>query len=179
MKRSKIKALPEATRGELDRELIKHGFADYDVLVAWCQAHGIDISRSSLHRYGSKLERRIAALKNSTEAARLIAESAPDDADLQSSAVMRMVQGEMFDVMIALQALEEDADPMTRAKLLAQMAKAIAPMTRASVYQKKHELEIRDKVAAVAERASKIARKAGLTAEGVDSIRREILGIAA
>lgn len=179
MKRSKIKSLPDDQRAAFERELIRRGFADYAGLALWVKEHtGIDIGKSAAHRYGSQLERRIEALKNSTEAAKLIAESFPDDADQQSAAVMRLVQHEIFEVVLAMQKLDENTNPMARAKLLAQLAQVVAPMSRASVAQKKHAIEIRDKVSAAAERATKIAKKGGMTAAGVDNIRREILGIA-
>ena len=88
-----------------------------------------------------------------------------------------MIQTEVFGVLVALQEADDD-DPMKRAKLLSTVAKNVATLTRASVTQKKWEQEIRTKVRAVAEAAAKIGKKAGLTKDAVDTIRREILGIA-
>lgn len=177
MKRSKITALPPAVKTWLDQSLIDGNFAGYQQLEAELRARGYDIGKSSIHRYGTNLERKLRAIKASTEAARQIAEAAPDDADLRSGAVISMIQTEVFDVLVALQEATE-ADPMKRAKLLSTVAKNVATLSRASVNQKKWEVEMRGKVAAAADRAAKVARKGGLTAGAVDSIRREILGIA-
>ena len=72
-RRSSIDALPEAVRHSLERKLSENGFANYTALADWLTAQGYEISRSAVHRYGQKVERRFASIKASTEAARLIA----------------------------------------------------------------------------------------------------------
>lgn len=179
-RRAKITGLPEELRRQLDAALLKRGFSGYDALETWLAGLGISIGKSSIQRYGKNLERKLAAIKASTEAARLIAQEAPDDADQRSGAVISMIQTEVFDVLVALQELDDpEVDPMTRAKLLSTLAKNVATLSRASVHQKRHEIEIRSKTAAAADKVAKLAKKGGLTAGTVDQIRREILGIAA
>jgi hypothetical protein len=178
VKRAKVATLAPAVKQWLDAALLANNFSGYQQLSEELKARGYSIGKSAVHRYGSNLERKLAAIKASTEAAKLIAAGAPDDADQRSGAVISMIQTEVFDVLVALQDQESEKDPMKRAKLLSTIAKNISTLTRASVAQKKHEIEIRDKLAAAADRVAKIAKKGGLTAAGVDNIRREILGIA-
>ncbi|KFK91771.1 phage protein Gp27 family protein, partial [Serratia sp. Ag2] len=64
------------------------------------------------------------------------------------------------------------------AKLLATASKNIATLTRASVNLKRFQSEVREKVESAASAAEKIARKGGLSAEAVQALRREIMGIA-
>lgn len=187
MKRSKITALPAAVKAWLDQTLVAGNFAGYAQLEAELAGRGYAISKSSIHRYGSNLERKLAAIKASTEAAKIIADSAPDDAGQLPAAVMSMIQTEVFNVLVTLQEIEQSGasekdaaeTKMTRAKLLSQLAKNMATLSRASISQKKHEIEIRGRVAAAADRAAAVAKKGGLTQGAVDTIRREILGIAA
>jgi len=179
VKRAKVSTLPPAVKQWLDEALLKGNFSGYEKLAGELKARGYSIGKSAVHRYGSQLERRLSAIKASTEAARIIAAEAPDDADLRSAAVISMIQSEAFDVMVSMQEIQDEADPVARATIVSKMAKNLATLTRASVAQKKHEIEIRDKLAAAADRVAKIAKKGGLTAAGVDNIRREILGIAA
>ncbi len=179
MRRSKVTQLPDEVRKQLDGELVKRGFSGYDALETWLAKLGIEISKSSIHRYGRSLERKLAAIKASTEAARLIAQEAPDDADQRSGAVMSMLQSEIFDMLVNLQEAGEEDDPVARAKVLSSLAKNIATLTRASVHQKRHEIETRAKAEAAAERVAKLAKKGGMSARTVDEIRREILGITA
>lgn len=177
-RRSKVKALPQDVREWLDRALAEKNFSGYKELEAELAKRGYSLSKSSIHRYGANLERRLAAIKASTEAARLIAQAAPDDADQRSGAVISMVQTEIFEILVALQEVA-DSDPMNKAKLLSTLAKNIATLTRASVHQKRHEIEVRAKAEAAADKVAKLAKRGGLSAGTVDSIRREILGIAA
>ncbi len=54
-------------------------------------------SRAAIGRYGQKLERRLTAIKASTEAARLISEHAGDSQDARSEALTALVQTELFE----------------------------------------------------------------------------------
>ena len=101
-KRSVIDQLPEAVRHEFERKLVENGFADYQALSEWLQQQGYEISRSAAHRYGQKVQRRFAAIKNSTEAARLIAEGAADEGDTRSEALMAMLQTELFEALVQI-----------------------------------------------------------------------------
>lgn len=178
--RSKITRLPDEVRAKLDRELVTRGFSGYDALETWLQGLGISIGKSSIHRYGANLERKLYAIKASTEAARLIASEAPDDADQRSGAVISMIQTEVFDVLVTLQELDDDdTDQLKRAKLLSTLAKNVATLSRASVHQKRHEIGIRNKVAAAADKVAHLAKNGGASAETIDKIKRQILGIAA
>lgn len=169
--RSKIVKLPDDTRAWLDAELIKRGFGDYEKLEALLKERGFEISKSSLHRYGQKFEDRVHALKLATDQAKAIVITAPDDEGAVSDALMRLVQEKLFTVLMDM----GEIDP---AKInLGSIAKSIAELGRASVTQKKWQAEVRARVAAVADRATEVARKGGLSASAVDTIRREILGI--
>lgn len=183
-KRSKVETLPPAVKTWLDRALVTGNFAGYTALEEELRSRGYGIGKSSIQRYGSNLERKLAAIKASTEAARVIAEAAPDDAGQLSGAVMGMIQTEVFNVLVGLQELEQSGDgadeksKMARAKLLSQLAKNVATLSRASVSQKKHEIETRGKAEAAAAAVTKLAKKGGLSAAAVNDIRAQILGIA-
>lgn len=177
---SKISRLPEVIRAWLNAELAKRGFSGYVELEELLAQKGFEISKSAIHNYGQKLERKLAAIRASTEAARSIAEAAPDDADLRSAAVMSLVQTEIFDVLVNLQeASDEDVDQVTRVKLLSHAAKNIATLSRASVNQKKWQIEMRDRARDVADEVTNNARAAGMSEETAELWRKKILGITA
>lgn len=180
--RPKVSRLPDDVRTWLDGELIRRGFGGYEELESLLEQRGYEIGKSALHRYGQKLERKLAAIRASTEAARSIAEAAPDDADLRSAAVMSLVQTEIFEVLVNLQeATEEDIDPVTRVKLLNQAAKNIATLSRASVNQKKWALALREKIGVKlgALEADAKAGKRKLDLETLRQVREGLYGIAA
>lgn len=163
----------------LDTRFKDQGFCGYEEIAEILQSRGYSISKSSVHRYGQALEKKLAAVQASTQAAVLIAEAAPDDGDLRSSAVLSLVQTELFNALVALQeSTDPDADPADRLALIAKCSKGIAEITKASVNQKKWQIEVKDKTEAAAKAVEKIAKKGGLSAEAAAEIRKQILGIA-
>ena len=181
-RRSKVGALPAAVREWLTSALVASQFGEYEQLSALLAEQGYDISKSAVQRYGTKLERSLAAIKSSTEAAAAIAAAAPDDADLRSAAVISMVQTGLFDVMLALEAAKAETDPVERMELLGKAAKGISELSRASINQKKHQGDVRAKVRAeerakAAEMATTVAKAKGLSAATVAELRKEILGV--
>lgn len=102
-------------------------------------------SRSAVHRYGAKLDRRLAAIRASTEAAKLIQAQAGDDKDARSEALTALVQTELFEAILALQEADDpDADPGERVGMLSAAAKNIATLTRSSVNLKKFQAEVEE-----------------------------------
>lgn len=177
-RRSSINALPEDVRRWLERALLDQDHEGLAALEEALRERGYQVSRSAIHRYGQKIERRYAAIKASTEAARMLTEGAADDQDARSEAVIALVQTELFESIVNLQeAQDDDTDPSERIKLLSSAAKNIATLARASVNQKKFRHDVQERVEAAANAAEKIATKGGLSAQAVDALKREILGI--
>jgi len=181
-RRSHIESLPVEVRHWLERALTDSNFSGYHQLEEMLAERGYSISKSAIHRYGQKIERRFAAIKASTEAARILTDGAADDQDARSEAVIALVQTELFESIINLQeAGEEDIKPEDRLGLLSAAAKNIATLARASVNQKKFRLEVQEETRKqlLAEQAKKLdalQKKGGVTAETRAAIR-EALGI--
>lgn len=179
-RQSSITALPEPVREALNRELSARNFSGYEALEDWLSEQGFEISKSAIHRYGQKIERRMAAIKASTEAAKFITEAAGDDQDARSEAVIALVQTEMFDSIIAIQeAGDEEVDPSERLALMSSAAKNIATLARASIAQKQFKTTVQARATEAAEKVAKLAKKGGMSAATVEEIKRSILGIAA
>ncbi|MGB4948793.1 MAG: DUF3486 family protein [Candidatus Competibacter denitrificans] len=176
---SKVALLPEDLRREFETRLVRGAFSGYEALSDWLTEQGYEISKSVLHKHGQRLKRKLEAIQTSTQAAQLLAEAAPDDAGLLSSAVLSLVQTEMFDLLVNLQEAQDEDDPGARVKLLGNAAHAMADLARASLKQKEWANGVRERASAAAEAVEKIAKRGGLNADTAAEIRREILGIAA
>jgi Protein of unknown function (DUF3486). len=177
-RRSTIEKLPEDVRRWLERALTESGFSGYNELESLLREQGYVISKSAIHRYGQKIERRYGAIRAATEAARMLTEGAADDQDARSEAVIALIQTELFESIVQLQEAEEgEVDPKERVALLSKVAKNVATLSRASVNLKKFQTEVRARAQQVASNAEKIARKGGLSTDAVQALRREILGI--
>ena len=138
-------------------------------------------SRSALHRYGSKLERRLTAIRASTEAARMIQAHAGDNQDARSEALTALVQTELFEAILSLQEADEADDPEDRVALLSAAAQNIATLTRSSVNLKKFQAEAREAARRelLEEQRAKLeamGSKGGVTEDTKRAIR-EALGI--
>jgi hypothetical protein len=109
-------------------------------------------------------------------------EEAPDDADARSGALSAFTQEGLFNIILGIRELGEspdETDLLKRAKLLSALTGNISKLTRSSVYQKKHQIEVRAKVNAAAAAAMKIAKKGGISKAGAQELFRAITGIAA
>ena len=147
------------------------------------QAHAGDLpSRSAIGRYGQKLERRLSAIRASTEAAKLIQAQAGDDKDARSEALTALVQTELFEAILALQEADDpEANPEDRVAMLSSAAKNIATLTRSSVnlklFQAKVEKDTRERLLAEQRAAlDAMGNKGGVTDDTKRAIR-EALGI--
>ncbi|KRU97023.1 DUF3486 family protein [Pseudomonas aeruginosa] len=187
-RKSSISRLPDQVRAYIEGRLAD-GRMTLDELIADLQAQfpsqaeaGELPSRATVHRYGQKLERRLAAIRASTEAAKLIRAQAGDDLDARSEALTAMIQSELFESIISLQeAGDEEMDPADRVGLLASAAKNIATLTRSSVTLKKFQAEAEERArqALLAEQKAKLdamPSKGGVT-EATKQAIREALGI--
>jgi len=177
--------LPEEIRQWLGRELAEGNFAGYERLAALLAERGYTISKSAIHRYGAKLERKLAAIKSATEAAKLMADAAPDDQDARSGALTSMIQVELFETLVNLQeAADAATDPVERTKMLSVAAKNIATLTRSSVNLKRYQVEAEERTKRAAAKKldgalkdAAVAGEKGLSAERAAQLRRDILGM--
>ena len=66
-RRSKVLTLPAEVRKRLEALIVERGFSGYVELADWITAQGHPIGKSALAEHGSKLQRRIEALRLATE----------------------------------------------------------------------------------------------------------------
>lgn len=155
-RKSTISRLPAEVKTYIEA-MLATGAQTLDELIADLQARypaeastGQLPSRSAVHRYGQKLDRRLTAIRASTEAAKMIQAHAGDDKDARSEALTAMVQTELFEAILALQEADElDADgnppdPGDRVALLSKAAKNIATLTRSSVNLKVFQAKVEE-----------------------------------
>jgi len=148
--------LPPHLKAELERLLIDKTHGGYLALSKWLAEKGYYICAGSLNKYDMRLQAMMERVRASTEAARLIAQQMPDDADEHSAAVIRMVQSHLFDAVLKIE--ESDGaklNPAERIKLLSQAARAAAEASRASIGQKRWQDEVKAKLDEIERSASR------------------------
>jgi len=181
-----IDQLSDAQRQAVEDLLIAFRFRDYDGAVDKVNAYleqtqaPVRFSRGSLHRLGSKLQRRLERIRASTEAARAIVAAAPDDAGDHPQAVLALIQSELFEVLTSREEAENAETMEGRVDLLAKAGRAAADVGRTSILIKKHSAEVRK--AALEDAAKSLAAAAKgnggqLSAEELRRIMRETYGV--
>jgi Bacteriophage Mu, Gp27 len=167
--RSKVvTVLPRDVQGELDRRLIDGSFSNYRGLAKWLAQKGFQISRGSLQRYGSSLERSLARIKRVTEQAKSVVESsAGDRRGSLNDALVSLVQSHLFGALAETEDIDETS--------LTRFARAIADLGRASVMQKRFAELMRQRLAAVGVTVGEQAARGGLSPEAEQAIRAALL----
>jgi len=174
MQRSSVELLPEEIRQELEKKLIRGGFAGYEGLAEWLAAQGYEIGKSSVHRYGKKFEDRLRALKVATDQAKAIAEASEDDAGAMNDAIIRLVQTKTFELLVELE---------TDNKSLPRIGQMVAKLAQAAVRQKKWQTEMESaaRKRALEDAANAIdsaAAEQGLSSDQAEFWRKKVLGVA-
>lgn len=170
-RRSKVEQLPKAIKEWLDAELVEGNFAGYKALSKALKERGFDISKTGLHRYGQDFEDRLKTLRMVTEQARAVVQASPDEDGAVNDALVRLTQEKMFGILMEMNVDPDSVD-------LAKLARAVAELGKASVAQKRWQMEARKQALADAAKEAGIAAKSvGLTDDAVDQIKRRILGI--
>lgn len=173
--RSKVLQLPSDVKAWLDKALLDSNFSGYQALEDELKAKGFSISRMAINRYSQDFEQKLAALKTSSEQARAFVEAVPDDAANMNHALLRLVQGQLFDLAMAQDGKYD----------LAKVAKATAETVRASVVASKFTAEAKARIAKeareslLAEQEQKLEElrgSDGMSEQMESSIRRILLG---
>jgi hypothetical protein len=168
--RSKVEGLPADVRAEVDGKLFQGGFSGYEHLERWLAGKGYQIGKSSLHRYGSKLEERMAQLKASTDQARALVAASPDDSGDLVEATMRLMQDKLFNLLMEIDIDPESAD-------LPKIARALAPLARAQIGLRRFKDEVKSKLQKVLDEAETKAGTGTDPMELVRMIRERAYGI--
>ena len=177
----KIKKLPPDLKEELDRMFTEGTLHSCRQLSKWLGDNGFEISHAAIHKYGQKFERRLDAIRLATEQARIVCERFKDDDDEQmQSALMRMVQTRLFEVLGSANEREKRTATEGGATIapvnITALARSVSGLARAETDHRKWAERAR---AGVAEAEKKIeeARGKGLSPDAADQIRAVLLEI--
>jgi len=170
----KLRRLPAKLRAELDRRLVEGNFTDYRGLAKWLGANGCEISFEAVHKYGQKLEQRLELLRVATAQAQAIVETAPDE-DRINEAMMRLVQQNLFALLVELQPRE-----LTEASIGA-LARSVTNLGRVVEMQRQFAAETKARRRKAQQKAeaggNESAEKGGLTSAAEAEIKRALLAI--
>lgn len=180
---SKIAKLPPATRQWLHQAIVERAFGDIvgltDELNALCKEGGVAVTvgKSAVGEESKRLKRAQEAIRATTEAARLIAETSPDEGDNRSAGAMAIVQSEVFELLLQVRESEAVTDPLARLAVMNEAALGLSRLSRSRVNQARWNDELTLRARAAADKISKLARKGGADEKTIAEIRNSVLGI--
>lgn len=174
---SVIDQLSSEDRAWLEARLTEADFKRYrritDELNARLQEGGceVTVSKSALHRHGKELQRNIAAIKRSTEMAKVLAQEVGDDEGAMTSAVNRLIQQKFFDFMLDFDIDPEKVDPIKLTRAISDLNKGDIALRR---FQKQARREAEERLA----KLEADARRGSVDPEElIRRVREDIYGI--
>ncbi|QFU23743.1 DUF3486 family protein [Shewanella eurypsychrophilus] len=180
-RRSKVDLLPDDIRKTLDTGLRDGSITQMELLGeinALIEAAGLPeeqkLSRSGLNSYATKMESVGKSLREMREITQVwTAELGDKPTGEVTKLILEMARSQLFKAL-----LNEDGETADVGMIKDAML-AVQRLESAAMASHKREKEIRKVFAEEAANAAvKVASQAGLTADAVSSIKREILGIA-
>jgi hypothetical protein len=182
-KASKIDLLPEKLKTELDALLRDKSHTQGDILAAineLIEQAGLaeqKISKSGLSRYSVEMEtvgKEIRAMRESTEM--WVAQFGAKPTGETTQLLLEMLKTQHFKLLMEA---NSDPDKLLDAKTINSLALALNRLENAAMLNMKREKEVRKAFAEeLAEEVDSTAKQAGLTKEGANLIKQQILGLA-
>jgi hypothetical protein len=176
----KIKKLPPDLKDELDRMFTEGTMHSCRQLAKWLGDNGFEISHAAIHKYGQKFERKLEAVRMATEQARIVCEQSKDDDAQMQSALMRLVQTRLFEVLTAANEMGQGSANEEGATIapvnITALARSVSGLVRAESEHRKWAERAR---AGVAEAEKKVdeARSKGLSKDAAEQIKAVLLEI--
>lgn len=181
----KIAQLPADLREWLHKTFVERSFGEIEAVTEELNALmkqagvAISIGKSAVGVESQRVKRAQEAIKATTEAARVIAETSADPGDNRSAAAMAIVQSEVFELLLQIRESEEEQDPLVRLGVMNEAALGLSRLSRARVNQAQWADKLDARAKAAADQVEKLlAKKGGLNAKTIAEIRANILGIA-
>ncbi|WP_065204264.1 DUF3486 family protein [Shewanella woodyi] len=182
-RRSKVDLLPKNIRKKLDSGLRDGSITQMELLGeinTLIEAAGLPeeqkLSRSGLNSYATKMESVGKSLREMREITQVwTAELGDKPTGEVTKLILEMARSQLFKALLN----QDDDGEAADVGMIKDAMLAVQRLESAAMASHKREKEIRKLFAEeAANAAEKVASQAGLTAEAVNSIKREILGIA-
>ena len=187
-RKSTIPTLPPELLAEVNR-ILADDIWSLDELVAYLREAGHERSRSALHRHKQRQERVAKRLRQSREmATALVHEIGPSVMEGKTGRMLvEILQSMVFDHMLnrveAGDGEDGDADDMSSQDFFF-LAKSIKELASASKLTTDQEMKLRqtfvDQAIAIVDEVNEEAKQggeSGLSAEAIERLKREMLGV--
>ncbi len=186
-RKSKVNLLPEEIRQTLNAFIRSGEMTQKDIRAEvnkLIEEAGLPedakLSRTGFNRYAKRMEEMGQRLRQSREVAEVWTSKLGDKPTTDISKLLQeFVRTMAFETSMQMMEDAEEKQEIIAPKALNQLALVVQRIEQAAMTSMKREKEIRTQFAAeAADKAEAVAKKAGLTAETVEMLKAELLGIA-
>jgi hypothetical protein len=176
----KIKRMPRDLKAQLDKFLSEGTMHTSLQLCKWLADNKFEISHRCIDDYRHKFERQLDSVRLATEQARIVCEQFKgDDAQMQS-ALMRLVQTRLFEILVVAKEKEtsrkQRTSPTVAAVNVAALARCVSGLVKAETEHRRLVEHMRAGVAA-AEQKVEEARAKGLSKDAAQQIKAVLMEI--
>jgi len=175
----KIMRMPSDLKEQLDAILSDGSVHSSLQLQKWLADNGFEISHCAIRKYRQGFERRLDAVRMATEQARIVCEQFKDDDTQMQTALLRLVQTQLFEV---LSVSNEKPGHGKRAGAtiapvnITALARSVSGLVKAESEHQRWAERMRAGVAAVGEKVEE-ARAKGLSKDAADQIKAVLMEI--
>ncbi|MGA3230739.1 MAG: phage protein Gp27 family protein [Candidatus Binatus sp.] len=175
----KMRRMPRDLKQQLDALIGDGTFHTSRQLAKWLGDNGFEISSRTINRYGQNFDRRLDAIRMATEQARIVCEQFKDDDTQMQTALLRLVQTQLFEV---LSVANQKPGPGKRASAtiapvnITALARTVSGLAKAETEHQRWAERMRAGMAAVEKKVEE-ARAKGLSKDAADQIRAVLMEI--
>ncbi len=161
----KIKRMPRDLKDQLDKFLSEGTMHTSLQLQKWLVNNGFEISHRCIDDYRHKFERKLDSVRLATEQARIVCEQFKNDDTQMQSALMRLVQTRLFEILVVAKEKESSRNTRTTNQTVASvnvaaLARTVSGLVKAETEHQKWAEHTRAGIAAAKKKSRKPAPKA-------------------
>ena len=176
----KILRMPRDLKEQLDRLLSEGQMHTSRQLKKWLDANGFEISSRSISDYRHKFERQLDSVRLATEQARQVCQEFKEDDEQMQTALMRLVQTRLFQILVVANEKEtsrkKQTSPQVAAVNVAALARCVSGLAKAETEHRKPIEHTRASVAAVQKKVDEAQAK-GLSKDAANQIKAVLMEI--
>ena len=172
----KMRGMPKDLRERFDALISDGTFHTSLQLKKWLSANGFEISTRAIRQYGENFEHRLDAVRLATQQARIVCEQFKDDDPNMQTALLRLVQTQLFQVL----AVSNGKGRTKRATIapvnVGALARCVSNLIKAETDHQKWADRARARVAAAEQKVEEATTK-GLSKDAAQQIKAVLMEI--
>ena len=176
----KIMRMPRDLKEQLDTMLSEGQMHSSRQLKEWLDANGFEISNHAISDYRHKFERQLDSVRLATEQARLVCKEFKEDDEQMQTALMRLVQTRLFQILVVANEKETSrkkrTSPQVAAVNVAALARCVSGLAKAETEHRKLVEHTRASVAAAQKKVDEAQAK-GLSKDAAQQIKAVLMEI--